>query len=130
MPPRVQLRLILADGKSIGPGKADLLALIDRLGSIAAAGREMKMSYKRAWGLVEEMNGSFSAPLVTTERGGADRGGARVTDLGLAVLARYRHLVAGVQVAGAQDIDFIARHLRETKEVLPGGAQTVISNET
>ena len=82
----------------------------------------MKMSYKRAWGLVEEMNASFRTPLVTTERGGADRGGARVTELGLAVLAHYRHLVDGVQVVGAQDIDFIARHLRETKEVLPGGA--------
>ena len=128
--PRVQLRLILADGKAFGPGKAELLTQISRLGSISAAGREMKMSYKRAWGLVEEMNGSFRAPLVTAERGGAERGGARVTDLGQAVLARYRQLVAGSEAFGAESLELIGQAQRETQETLPGGEPTVMSEET
>ncbi|MEO8244235.1 MAG: hypothetical protein ABI832_18180 [bacterium] len=104
--PRVQLRLILADGKTFGPGKADLLALIRDQGSIAAAGRAMKMSYKRAWDLVEEMNRSFREPLVVTERGGAGRGGAVVTEAGAAVLARYRAMEA--RLIGADLAEFAA----------------------
>jgi molybdate transport system regulatory protein len=98
--PRVQLRLLLAADKTFGPGKADLLTLIQSLGSIAAAGREMKMSYKRAWDLVEEMNASFSSPLITTERGGHARGGAQVTELGAKVLAHYRMLEERLQQKG------------------------------
>ena len=125
--PRVQLRLILPGGKAFGPGKAELLTLIGRLGSISAAGRGMRMSYKRAWGLVEEMNGSFRAPLVTTERGGADRGGAQVTDLGREVLARYRELEAGVAAAGAKDLCFIGAALRKTGDVLSDGSASDMS---
>ncbi len=101
MEPRVQVRLIFADGTSFGPGKAELLTLIQTAGSIAAAGRGMKMSYKRAWDLVEEMNRCFREPLVTTERGGAARGGAQVTAAGAAVLARYRALEAQAAAAAA-----------------------------
>lgn len=127
---RVQLRLILPDGKTFGPGKAELLTLIDRLGSIAATGRAMQMSYKRAWGLVEEMNGSFREALVTTERGGMARGGARVTDLGRAVLGRYQQLVAGIQGAGADDLDFIDSVLAVGKDILPGAGISDSSNGT
>jgi molybdate transport system regulatory protein len=109
--PRVQLRLKFADGTTFGPGKAELLTLIQAHGSIAAAGREMRMSYKRAWGLVEEMNRSFAEPLVTTERGGAARGGAQVTAAGEAIVQRYRSLEAGIAVQGAADLQAIAQAL-------------------
>lgn len=113
--PRLQLRLIFdapdGNGVSFGPGKAELLAQIAAQGSIAAAGRAMGMSYKRAWDLVEEMNALFRAPLVVTERGGAGRGGARVTAEGQAILARYRHLVAVLAEAGAADLAAISAGL-------------------
>jgi len=76
----------------IGPGKADLLERIDRCGSIAAAGREMGMSYKRAWELIGTLNAMFRAPLVDSTRGGPGGGGAVLTDLGREVLAQYRAL--------------------------------------
>lgn len=101
--PRLQLRLIFGN-VSFGPGKADLLELIGTHGSIAAAGRAMGMSYKRAWDLVEEMNALFRTALVVTERGGAGRGGARVTEAGLAVLSRYRRLVETLEREGAADL--------------------------
>jgi molybdate transport system regulatory protein len=110
---KLQLRLIFDNGLTFGPGKADLLDLIARLGSISAAGREMRMSYKRAWGLVEEMNHAFQSPLVTAERGGAGHGGARVTEAGLAVLARYRRLQAAAQSTGAAEIAAIAEALAD-----------------
>lgn len=88
--PTVRLRVVFGKGLAIGPGKIDLLAAIDALGSIAAAGRSMKMSYQRAWSLIDELNAMFAQPLVTVSRGGAERGGARLTAAGKTVLERYR----------------------------------------
>jgi molybdate transport system regulatory protein len=88
------LRLLLPEGAVFGPGKALLLEHIQAEGSISAAGRRMGMSYKRAWGLVEEMNAAFSAPLVDSSRGGVKGGGAKVTGLGAEVLTLYRRLEA------------------------------------
>ena len=68
---RLRMRILFGDSAMLGPGKADLLELIRDTGSIAAAGRAMSMSYKRAWSLVEEMNHAFRAPLVDSSRGGA-----------------------------------------------------------
>ena len=67
----VRLRLVFGDEAMFGPGKADLLRLIGETGSIAEAGRRMGMSYRRAWGLVEELNRAFREPLVMRARGGA-----------------------------------------------------------
>jgi len=96
---QLRLRLVLGDDIAIGPGKADLLALIRDTGSIAAAGRSIGMSYKRAWLLVTTMNECFKRPLVETSRGGSGRGGASLTDAGEAVLAAYRRLVAGIETS-------------------------------
>lgn len=116
---RLQIRLILPGGKTFGPGKADLLELIDSLGSIAAAGRSMKMSYKRAWSLVEEMNASFEHPLVIAGRGGAEGGGAQVTALGREVLKRYRALVSGIGATEREGLAFISRSLASPSPDLP-----------
>jgi molybdate transport system regulatory protein len=88
------LRLRVMHGGSIifGPGRADLLALIESHGSIAAAGRQMGMSYKRAWALVDSLNTIFASPLVEAAKGGAGGGGAKLTPLGVAQLSAYRRL--------------------------------------
>lgn len=91
-PDSVHLRVELDRGFALGPGKADLLAGIRDTGSIAAAGRRMKMSYKRAWMLVESMNAAFDAPLVETSRGGQERGGATLTATGELVLEGYARM--------------------------------------
>ena len=96
---QVRMRLVRGDDIAIGPGKAELLELISVTGSIAAAGREMGMSYKRAWLLVETMNHAFREPLVVASRGGTDKGGASLTSTGLAVLAAYRRLLAKIEVS-------------------------------
>jgi molybdate transport system regulatory protein len=93
------LRLLRADGRRFGPGKAQLLAQIDATGSITAAGLAMGMSYKRAWTLVEEMNAMFHDPLVVTARGGVKGGGATLTDAGRRVLAHFQNLVSLLALA-------------------------------
>ncbi|WP_417465902.1 winged helix-turn-helix domain-containing protein [Kordiimonas sp.] len=84
---------MVGDEIAMGPGKADLLDNIAKTGSIAAAGRAMGMSYKRAWDLVEQMNRSFTEKLVETSKGGAGRGGAVVTAFGEEVVRQYRSAV-------------------------------------
>jgi len=100
---RLKLR-ILFDGAMLGPGKAELLQRIAATGSIAAAGREMDMSYKRAWSLVEEMNAAFSHPLVHSARGGPGGGGARLTETGDRVLALYRDVLLSAETAAAEPL--------------------------
>jgi molybdate transport system regulatory protein len=86
----LQLRVSFKKSIAMGPGKADLLDAIASTGSISAAARELGMSYRRAWLLVETMNQSFREAIVETLAGGKSGGGARVTALGLEVVRRYR----------------------------------------
>ncbi|MGH8173739.1 MAG: winged helix-turn-helix domain-containing protein [Rhodanobacteraceae bacterium] len=106
----VRLRLQIAPGIAFGPGKADLLEGIRDTGSIAAAGRRMRMSYKRAWQLVEELNGLFDAPLVAASKGGAGGGGAMLTRAGEDALTRYRRMHAACGKAVAKDLAALLKH--------------------
>ena len=110
--PVLRLRVVFGPAGMIGPGKAELLERIARTGSIAAAGREMGMSYKRAWQLVETMNAMFRAPLVMRTRGGAKGGGAEVTETGHAAIAAYRALEAEAKAAGAPHMERLAAMLK------------------
>ncbi len=101
--PRLRLRILLGEDAMLGPGKAELLEGIRETGSIAAAGRRMKMSYKRAWLLVEEMNAAFSSSLIDSSRGGSGGGGAKLTQTGEHVLRLYRSVeTIAVAAAGAE----------------------------
>ena len=99
--PGVRLRIVLAPGVGIGPGKAELLAGIRETGSIAAAGRRIGMSYKRAWLLASALNSHFPVPLIEATKGGRSGGGARLTALGEEVLGAYREMerLTGVAVS-------------------------------
>jgi molybdate transport system regulatory protein len=112
-PTRLSLRLVFGADAMLGPGKAALLESIRDKGSISAAGRQMKMSYKRAWMLVEAMNATFRDPLVDSTRGGPSGGGAKLTEAGIAVLAQYRSLEATVATAGAAQISALCGMLRD-----------------
>ena len=89
---QVRVRLLLGEDIAFGPGKADLLEAIQRAGSISAAAKTLDMSYRRAWMLVETMNGCFQSPLVKSAKGGRGGGGAEVTPAGLVVLEAFRRL--------------------------------------
>jgi molybdate transport system regulatory protein len=98
------LRVTLGETAYIGPGRADLLELIGRTGSISAAGKAMGMSYKRAWSLVQALNAGFGTPLVESSRGGAAQGGAQLTEAGRLVLTRYRSMQDKVRAVIAEDV--------------------------
>ena len=104
-----KIRILIGAVIAIGPGRADLLAAIARTGSISAAAREMGMSYRRAWLLVEAINTAFRRPLVETLTGGRSGGGARVTKLGTEVLRRYRAMEGKAARAVKPDLRRLSR---------------------
>lgn len=110
--PGIRLRLVLKPDVLMGPGRADLLEGIRETGSIAAAGRRMNMSYKRAWLLVEDLNACFAGPLVEAAKGGKSGGGARLTAMGEEVLALYRRMEAGTARLIAGDLAALQRLAR------------------
>ncbi len=97
---KIKVQIYCGDEIAMGPGKADLLEAIAQEGSISAAGRAMGMSYRRTWLLVDAMNRCWAGPLVETAMGGKQGGGARLTDLGQAILREYRLLQGDLEKAG------------------------------
>ncbi|WP_119165453.1 winged helix-turn-helix domain-containing protein [Algihabitans albus] len=118
-----RLRVLLGQSIAIGPGKADLLAAIDREGSITRAAKVMGMSYRRAWLLVETMNACFKAPLVEASRGGSGGGGSGLTDTGRDVLDRYRALEEKAAAAIAEDLEAFTPLLVETARTRHSGTE-------
>jgi molybdate transport system regulatory protein len=107
--PRLSIRVDLACGARIGPGKVALLEEIERTGSISAAGRALKMSYRRAWELVEDLNRHLGRPVVSTAAGGAHGGGTRLTPAGATLVAEYRAMEADARKAADRHLTAIGR---------------------
>jgi molybdate transport system regulatory protein len=107
--PRAALTIRLDFGAFgyLGPGKIALMELISRHGSISAAGKELGMSYRRAWLLVDEINHIFREALVVTQMGGSGGGGARLTELGREVVARYRAIENAAGAASAAQMQVL-----------------------
>ena len=101
-----------ARNPAIGPGKAELIARIGETGSISAAARAMRMSYRRAWQLVEALNHDFREPVVTTAIGGSRGGGARVTPFGEQLVRRFRAMESKASAAIASDLKRFERQLK------------------
>ncbi len=110
-----KIRVLVGAVVAIGPGKADLMQAIARTGSISAAAREMGMSYRRAWLLVESLNKAFRGPLVETLTGGGGGGGARLSQAGLEVLRLYRAMEAKAARAVAPNLRALSPFLRPAR---------------
>ena len=102
------LRIDFADGR-VGPGKIALLDAIAKEGSISAAARTLGMSYRRAWELVAELNQIFTTPVVERVTGGSGGGGARLTELGEALLVGFRDIEAAASRAAAAHLRRLAK---------------------
>lgn len=102
------LRVDLANGIRLGPGKMALLALIGEKGSISAAGQAMGMSYRRAWLLVEEINTMFQQPAILTRHGGKAGGGAYLSDFGQELLALCQRMQAKTAAAIEAELAWLA----------------------
>src|SRR5262249_8501891 len=100
--------------RSIGPGKISLLEAIRDTGSISQAGRQLGMSYRRAWLLVDDMNHCFRQPAVTAQPGGKEGGRAALTAVGKAPIRSYRAIVAEATAATETRVSALEASLRST----------------
>jgi molybdate transport system regulatory protein len=95
---KVRLRIDFDAAHALGPGKIALLEHMRDCGSLSQAARELDMSYRRAWQLLDSLNASFNEPVIVTSIGGKGGGGSEITELGLALIATYRALEEEITV--------------------------------
>jgi molybdate transport system regulatory protein len=100
----VKLRIDFGDSVAIGPGKIALLEQMRDTGSLSQAARKMKMSYRRAWELLESLNKSFHEPVIVTAVGGKGGGGCTLTPFGADLVAAYRALETSVNIEARQQL--------------------------
>ncbi len=89
--------------KFFGPGRAELLELIQETGSISKASKAMGMSYKKAWNMIDEMNNGGQKPYVISHKGGQQGGGAELTETGRKVIMAYRRLMKKIQAVVSKE---------------------------
>ena len=105
---RLTIRIDFDDGSALGPGKVRLLELVASTGSIRKAAAGMKMSYRKAWLLLKALEKTFGRSLVETATGGAQGGGASLTALGEAVVARYREIGREAARGSARHLTYLS----------------------
>ncbi|MBK7223439.1 MAG: LysR family transcriptional regulator [Saprospiraceae bacterium] len=90
----LQARMIVQlNGENfLGPGRIELLEKIKSTGSISEASRLMGMSYRKALHVIDRMNQVYGHDLVQTWKGGAEKGGAKITEMGEILIARYQEV--------------------------------------
>jgi molybdate transport system regulatory protein len=113
--PRLSIRIDLASGDRIGPGKIALLEAIRSTGSISAGARALGMSYRRAWLLVDAVNHALREPAVTAETGGRAGGGAALTPVGERVIGLYRTIEAHARTAAGGEFRAMGKLVRQEK---------------
>jgi molybdate transport system regulatory protein len=108
-----RMRIYRDEGIAIGPGKIALLEAIAETGSISAAARQLGMSYRRAWVLVDEMNKALKSPAVTTAAGGSHGGGTALSPTGEALVRHYRAAESAARLATATEVTAMTRLLAD-----------------
>jgi len=109
---RLTVRVDFGSAGAIGPGKIRLLEAIHRTGSISQAGRALRMSYRRAWLLVDDLNRCFREPVVTTQPGGTRGGGAALTSFGRELIKTYRSIETRATTAAKRQLHDLENALR------------------
>jgi molybdate transport system regulatory protein len=109
---RLTVRVDFGADRALGPGKIRLLEAIGKTGSISQAGRSLDMSYRRAWLLVDDMNRCFREPVVSTQPGGAQGGGAALTPFGLELIEQYRSIESEAMAATKAQLNALEVSLR------------------
>lgn len=75
-----------------GKGKINLLLKIKETGSLRKAAEELKMSYRKAYYSIDQMNKIASEPIVIMKRGGKSGGNSEITDYGIKLIASFQKL--------------------------------------
>lgn len=111
--PAALVRVLIPAPINLGPGKVRLLAAIRATGSISAAARQLKISYRRAWLMLDALNKACPGGVVDAAAGGVGGGGARLTPLGEEILDRYESIQRLAQQAVAGEVAELVNAIRK-----------------
>jgi molybdate transport system regulatory protein len=109
--PGIRFRLDFHDQCSVGIGKISLLEAIAGTGSLSQAAREIGMSYRRAWLLIDSMNAEFDTPVINATVGGSGGGGAQLTSFGRQLIRSYRNLEARIAPLALEHMSEVVTHV-------------------
>ncbi|HUA22697.1 MAG TPA: LysR family transcriptional regulator [Steroidobacteraceae bacterium] len=109
--PGIRFRLDFHDRCSVGIGKVSLLEAIARTGSLSQAARDIGMSYRRAWLLIDSMHAEFDTPVINATVGGSGGGGAQLSSFGRKLIQAYRNLEARISPLALEHMSEVATHV-------------------
>ncbi len=105
MKPKLKVWIVFNDKVKFGQGRAALLRLIDKMGSIKQAVEQFEMSYRNAWGYLRELERAAGFRLLERKRGGGRAAGTRLTSQGREFLDRYDRFEREVEGSMARCFD-------------------------
>ena len=120
--PGIRFRVDFHDRCSVGSGKISLLEGIARTGSLSQAARDVGMSYRRAWLLVDSLNADFDTAVTSATVGGSGGGGAQLTPFGRELIDAYRGLEDRLRALAAAHLSGIAAHAAAPHRRSPAGS--------
>ena len=96
------------EGTFLGNGRIQLLELIYESGSINDAAKELKMSYRKAWSLLDSMNKEAPEPYILKSKGGSGGGGTNITEAGIKAIKMFKILDKKCQDYLRKEVDKIS----------------------
>jgi molybdate transport system regulatory protein len=111
--PVIRFRIDFTKSAFVGPGKIDLLEAIQRSGSLSQAARDLRMSYRRAWLLVDSLKTSFREPVTLANKGGKGGGGVALTTFGERLISSYRAIESDIAKVAARRLQTITPAVTE-----------------
>ena len=98
----------------VGLGKISLLEAIRTSGSLSQAARDLGVSYRHAWLLIDSLKLTFREPVTLATRGGRGGGGLALTRFGESLVVTYRALEFEIS-------ELAARRLRRINSMIERG---------
>lgn len=105
MKPKLRVWVTFGDDLKFGDGRAHLLELIERHGSLRKAAAEIEMSYRNAWGYLRDLEKAAGFKFVERVPGGGPESGMRLTRAGRRFLDRYRKFRGGLDEAARRQFE-------------------------
>jgi len=113
--PVIRFRIDFTKSAFVGPGKIDLLVAIQKSGSLSKAARDLGMSYRRAWLLVDSLKSSFREPVTVASKGGKGGGGVALTKFGERLIVSYRAIESDIARVAARRLQSIIPAVTERR---------------